>query len=290
MSNIHTILTHPGSAHKDEFLACSILLALYPVPVVRREPTAEDLADENICVVDVGHEHAPARQNFDHHQLPKDHPPTCSISLILKHLGIYEDARTFCEWLEVAEWFDTRGPSSTARWLGVKDTVVSRLYSPIDGTLLRRFALAERLQEGDPIWAVMRMIGEDLLGWIKGMRHQLNFIAAHAEFWELPTDSGPLHVLFMPRTDPMPAEPSQGLARFIESRGMGSSVAGLIYPDRRGGGYGLSRFDDDARLDFTRIASYNDVHFTHARGFIAKTSATDLGQLKKLMLGAWVPQ
>jgi len=36
--------THPGSAHKDELLACSVLLALHPVPIGRREPTPADLA------------------------------------------------------------------------------------------------------------------------------------------------------------------------------------------------------------------------------------------------------
>ena len=39
MTALSSILTHPGSAHKDEFLACSVLLALHPVPLVRREPT-----------------------------------------------------------------------------------------------------------------------------------------------------------------------------------------------------------------------------------------------------------
>ena len=113
------ILTHPGGSHKDEFLACCLLLAENPVSIVRREPTADDLADLTTAVVDVGHEHAPERGNFDHHQFPKDHPPLCALSLVLQHLGIYEDARQFCDWLEPAEWFDTRGPNETAKWLGV---------------------------------------------------------------------------------------------------------------------------------------------------------------------------
>jgi 2,4-dienoyl-CoA reductase-like NADH-dependent reductase (Old Yellow Enzyme family) len=49
-----TILTHPGGAHKDEFLACCLLLAENEVPIVRREPTPEDLADPATAVVDVG--------------------------------------------------------------------------------------------------------------------------------------------------------------------------------------------------------------------------------------------
>ena len=155
------ILTHPGGSHKDEFLACCLLLAENRAPIVRREPTDEDLSDLATAVVDVGHEHAPERGNFDHHQFPKDHPPLCALSLVLQHLGIYEDARQFCDWLEPAEWFDTRGPVETAKWLGVARETLFKLNSPIDTTLLRRFAGATELRPGEPLWEVMRWIGCD---------------------------------------------------------------------------------------------------------------------------------
>jgi len=134
------ILTHPGSAHKDDLLACCLLVARHEIPVWRREPLEEDLADPGIVVVDVGGEHEPLRSNFDHHQFPRDHEPICALSLVLKNMGLYEDARSFCEWLEPAEWFDTRGPFQTAEWLGVERAVMNKLNSPIDITLLRRFA------------------------------------------------------------------------------------------------------------------------------------------------------
>lgn len=286
MSSIHTILTHPGGAHKDEFLACSVLLALHSVPIVRREPAAEDLADAGTLVIDVGHEHTPERGNFDHHQLSKDHPPTCSLSLVLQHLGIYEDARAFCDWLEPAEWFDCRGPKDTAQWLGVSRDALDKLISPIDVTLLRRFAQAKRLEPGEPLWEIMRMIGSDLLDYVKSLRERLNFLAAHTEVWELEAANGPLRVLFLPRTDPLPEEASAGMDRYAE--GLGLEIAGLIYPDRRGPGYGLSRYNDDTRLDFTRISTEPDVHFAHARGFVAKTSAADIQRLKTLVGSAWL--
>ena len=278
-----TILTHPGSAHKDEFLACSVLLALHPVPVVRREPAPSDLADAAIAVVDVGHIHDPALNNFDHHQLPRDHPPTCSLSLVLQHLGLYEDARDFCEWLEPAEWFDCRGPMDTARWLGVERNIVSRLHSPIDGTLVRRFAQSSLLSPGDPLWEIMRLIGEDLLGYVRSLRERLDFIGRHAELWTFPEIAGTPCALFLPRTEPLPDDPSASIERYVESCGLGDRVLSLIAPDRRGAGYGLSRHRDSARLDFTRIAGEPDVHFAHARGFVAKTSATDPQRLRHVL-------
>jgi hypothetical protein len=278
------ILTHPGGAHKDELLACALLVAVHRVPVVRREPTPDDLADPATAVVDVGGEHAPERHNFDHHQLPADHPPVCALSLVLQHLGVYEDAREFCDWLEPAEWFDTRGPNVTAKWLGVDRDTMNKLNSPIDVTVLRRFAKAKRLEPGEPLWEILGYIGQDLLDYLRELRSRLDFISQHAQIWNV----GDHEVLFLPRTDPVPDDPSASIGRYLESIGKGSAVAALIYPDRRGSGYGLSRHNDDPRYDFTRIEKEPDVHFAHARGFVAKTSTSDIPRVKELLALAMV--
>lgn len=273
------ILTHPGGAHKDEFLACCLLAALHRVPLVRREPSEADLADPTIAVVDVGGQHAPERNNFDHHQFPADHPPICALSLVLQHLGVYADARQFCDWLEPAEWFDTRGPNVTSKWLGVDRGTMNKLTSPIDITLLRRFAKAKRLEPGEPLWEILSYIGQDTLEYLRDLRANIDFVAQHAEFWNMDGHE----ILFLPRTDPLRDDPSAGIDRYLESTGKSRSIAALIYPDRRGAGYGLSRHNDDLRYDFTRIQNEPDVHFAHARGFIAKTSAVEIARVKQLL-------
>lgn len=282
--SIQLIVTHPGSSHKDEFLACSVLLALNPAPIERRDPTAADLADVSIAVVDVGLRHDPGLSNFDHHQFPKDSEPTCSLSLVLQHLGIYADARSFCEWLQPAEWFDCRGAETTARWLGVDRDVINKLNSPIDISLLRHFSKATRIEAGNALWEMMRLVGQDLVEYVTSLRDRLTYIDQHAQLWPLAASSGSEEkVLFMPRTDPLPEEPSMGLERYVESRGLSGQVVALIYPDRRSAGYGMSRFRDHPRMDFTRIASHPEVHFAHARGFVAKTATTNLNQLRVLL-------
>lgn len=287
MTPFTTILTHPGSAHKDEFLACCVLLATAPSPIVRREPTDADLANAATAVVDVGQRHEPARNNFDHHQLPDDAAPICALSLVLQALGLYDDAKVFCDWLEPAEWLDCRGPNATAKWLGVERNIVNQLYSPIDGTLLRRFAAATEHKAGEPLWEIMGMVGDDLLTYLRHLRARLSFIGEHAEVWtldDLPDAHGHAPaVLFLPRTEPLPEEPSAGLDRYVLEQGLNDRVVAVIAPDRRGGGYGLSRHRDNPRLDFTRIANEPDVHFAHARGFVAKTSATDRQRLRALL-------
>lgn len=287
MTPFTTILTHPGSAHKDEFLACCVLLAGSPCPILRREPTEADLADPAIAVVDVGHRHEPALNNFDHHQLPADAAPTCALSLVLQHLGLYADARAFCEWLEPAEWFDCRGPNETARRLNIGRQVVDQLLSPIDITLLRRFAAAKQHAPGEPLWEIMRLVGTDLLDFIRHLRARLTFIGRHAQLWtldELAPAGGPAPaVLFLPRTEPLPEDSSAGLDRYVAEQGLDDRVVALVAPDRRNTGYGLSRHRDHPRLDFTRIKTEPDVHFTHQRGFVAKTSATDPQRLRQLL-------
>ncbi len=288
MENIRLIVTHSGGAHKDDFLACSLLLNSWPVTVHRRDPTAKELDDPAVCVVDIGHRHEPERMNFDHHQFSNEHPPTCALSLALQHLELYDDAKLFCDWLEPAEFFDCLGGRETARRLGAPLEVVNQLVSPIDITLLRAFAQKEVLEPSDLIWQLMKMVGDDLVDYVKSLRTRLKFIEEHAEFWTVATDTADYKILHMPRTDPLPAEPSTGLERFIESKNDHENVVGMIYPDRRGKGYGLSRYNDNARLDFTRLESCEDVHFTHKRGFVAKSSATDPQRLKELIQSALI--
>ena len=280
---ISLIITHPGSAHKDDFLACALLLAFFNVRIERRDPTPAELEDPSIAVIDVGGRHEPEKNNFDHHQFPRDHAPTCSLSLILQALNRYDAARKFCPWLEPAEWFDSRGANATARFLGVDRAVINQLNSPIDVTLLRRFASMNRIYPGQAIHEIIKLVGQDLIAYIDGLQKKIAYIEEFSHLWKLDSQAGERLVLFLPRRDPPAPEPSAGMTHFVESAGLADRVIGLVYPDRRGDGYGLSRYNDKPELDFTRVQSETDVHFAHVRGFVAKTSATDPDRLLTLV-------
>jgi hypothetical protein len=280
---ISSIVTHPGGAHKDDFLACAVLLTQAPVTIERRDPTEADLADASIAVLDVGNQHSVELNNFDHHQFDREHTPTCALSLLLQYLGIYEDSREFCSWLEVAEWFDCRGPLDTAKWLGIDRETLGKLNSPLDITILRRFASQTEHKPGEPIWEIMRMIGQDLVDYVTNLRTRLDFVAQHAQVWAFDG----FKALFMPRSDPMPDEASSGMGYHVEALGLEEEILALVYPDSRGEGYGMRRYKDDTRMEFTRLKDVHDVHFTHARGFIAKTSSADQERLKTLLQMAY---
>lgn len=288
MNKFNEIVTHPGSSHKDEFLACCLLLAGNRVTISRRDPTQQDLDNPSVAVVDVGGEHDPGRGNFDHHQFPKDHPPTCSLSLVLMDMELYDEARKYCDWLEVAEWFDTRGPQETAAWLGVERELLSKLNSTVDLTLLRRFAGMSEICPGEPMWEVMNWVGSDLIGYLRSLREKLAEIERISEIWELGEGAESFRILSLPRSENLSEDASAGLARYASGLPEEQQVVGMVYPDRRGSGFALSRFNDHPGFDFTRISEEPDVHFAHARGFVAKTSATDPDRIKALLKKSWL--
>ncbi len=288
MSELKLIVTHPGGAHKDDLLAACVLVALHGCPVERRDPTGDELADAQVAVVDVGAHHDPALHNYDHHQFPREHAPTCSLSLVLAALGLYEDALRFCDWLEPAEWFDSRGPKKTAEWLGVPRAAIGKLNSPVDMTLLRHFAGSPRHAPGETVYEFMRAVGADLLAYLRGVREDIESVRGRSERWQVQAGDEIIETVFLPRSHELPSEPSNGVARFIRATGLETVIGAMVYPDRRADGYGISRYEDDPRLDFSRLDGEPDVHFAHKSGFMCKTSATDPERLRGLIARAVV--
>lgn len=283
MSELQRIVTHPGGAHKDDLLACCVLIAKHGCPVVRRDPTDEELADSTVAIVDVGGSHDAALHNYDHHHFPREHPPTCSLSLVLDGMGLYQDALKFCDWLEPAEWFDSRGPNKTAEWLGISRRAVSQMMSPIDIALLRRFAAKPEHAEGEYLYEFMRFVGADLIRYLRDVRQGIDLVSKLSERWSVAAGVDVIETVFLPRNDESPDEPSGSLARFIRATGIEDVIGATVYPDRRGSGYGIGRYEDDPRLDFSQLDGQPDVHFAHKSGFMCKTTATDPERLRELI-------
>ncbi|MEC8420991.1 MAG: MYG1 family protein [Verrucomicrobiota bacterium] len=281
---IKTIITHPGGAHKDDFLACAVLLSKFPVSILRRDPTDQELADPEIAVVDIGHQHNANLNNYDHHQFARDSDPSCALSLVLDQFGIYEDAKEFCSWLETTEWFDCRGPHETAEWLGVERETMAKLNSPIDVTIFQAFAKRNEHHSGEPIWEVMKMIGTDLVSFVVNLRKRMNQVAKHEEIWELGEEDQSMKIAFVPCTDPPIEDVSGGLAWRVKELGLEEDVVAMVYPDSRGEGYGMRRYNDSPVMDFSKLSDEPEVHFTHNRGFIAKTSCTEISKIKEMLL------
>ena len=154
---MYKIVTHPGSAHKDDFLAVCVLLAtLKDVEVFRREPTAADLDDLDTYVVDVGFECAPERHNFDHHH---NHSLPCAFHLVMQHLGHHESAMTMFGWYPHMSMMDVRGPYRTAEHLGVDSRVLFAAPPPIYGYILSPVGNVDSLRSGDARFLLLKLFG-----------------------------------------------------------------------------------------------------------------------------------
>ena len=73
----------------------------------------------------------------------------------------------------------------------------------------------------------------------------------------------------------------------IKELGLEEDMVAMVYPDSRGEGYGMKRFNDRPEMDFSKIANEERVRFAHARGFIAKIEAVQVGELKQLLFKAY---
>lgn len=271
------IVTHPGQAHRDEFLTCCILLAAESATrIYRRDPRPEEFDDPEVFVVDQGERHEPHLRNFDHHQLPRDAAPTCSISLILPYLGLdVEIARGVWPWLAFAEALDSKGPFATATLFGMTPDSLMATISPVENCVLRHFEQHNAISLGSPITVLMRMIGRELLDQYRDTTTRLELLAEVAEWWKDPRWSFTVGDF---RGIAAADRPTFGLELFL--KGQRDDCPVTITNDDRGPGCCLFRRNDDPRVDFSRLEGMPGVIFAHKGGFVAKTKpAVDIAAL-----------
>lgn len=251
---------HPGSAHKDDFLSASVLLATHDVSLVcRREATPEDLADPFTYVVDVGMEYDATRLNFDHHQNPA---LPCAFHLVMKHLGYHERALLMFEWYGHMSMMDVRGPYRTAEHLGVDTSVLFAASSPIDGYILSRFSAVDELHRSDLIYRLMKDFGADMLAMIGRKMERLERLKTESQI--VPVKH--LKAIVSTISD----DPKLSMDRYLRFLN-DERVAISITPSIRGGGWEMLRIGDNINVDFRAVANNPEIRFVHANGFVAKT-------------------
>jgi hypothetical protein len=257
---MYKIVTHPGSAHKDDFMSVSILLAtLGSAEIFRREATSEDLADPDTYVVDVGMEHTPAKHNFDHHQqstLP------CAFHLVMMHLGYHDAAMIVFGWYAQMSMMDVRGPYKTAEYLGVDTSILFSSSSPIDGYILSRFSKVTSLTDQDSFYGLMKDFGTDLIEMVGLKMARLDRLKKETKI--LPIKH--LKVLVSQIKD----NPKLSMELYLRALN-DEAVVMSITPSTRGAGWEMVRLGDSMIVDFRSVATHPEIRFVHINGFIAKT-------------------
>jgi len=244
------IITHPGSAHFDDFFAISLVLAVnndVNYTIERRHPTDDELADPEIWVIDVGMKLEPDLKNFDHHQ-STDTP--ASFMLVADYLGLTHTL-SITPWWEFKDKFDRFGPFKIADELGIENLLP--FISPIENWILKLFT-----QNPNEISSLMRSFGQNV---IKGAR----ILSSQFEFWENSERCIVKNktVLIGLTND------STGVQRY--SSQMDSLAEISVSYDGRGKGWRLARLNDAKGVDFSKLEGDEKIKFAHKTGFIAKT-------------------
>lgn len=261
------ILTHPGSAHADDLLACAICSSLHGgLPVERRAPTGAELDDPAVAVLDEGLRWEPARWNFDHHQDDARVHGRCTVSLLLESLldCTPESLPDQVPWLPHFETWDALGPGALGRPYGLDMSQTLALQYDITGPLLRDlFAAVSRIEPRDPLGVILQALGKRLLEDIHQRREDFRQLDGRIEAVTAAGLSGLL-------LDPLPGETEipRFLKDWIASRH--PDTAFYITLNRRGG-TSLTRWGDTPPLDFRRLNGHAGVRFIHPSGFMAVT-------------------
>lgn len=261
-----SIIVHPGPSHVDEILAASLAMASqgYTVPVYRREPSDDDLQNQEVLVLDVGQELCDWSNNFDHHQLPRG-TVECAFSLVAKELDIEPQLREFFTWFTTWRMIDSCGPFQWAKEFDVNWDAAKGLLSPINDLVHEWWEEDHGAGMVDPaLCARLLRQGKKIL---EASDKFLEFCRkADAENCLQELDGVSVLV-----TDPwFTAEESLAYAdAYMASKGVNGGI--VVSRDNRGPGLALFRRNDDPRVNFSGLEGNEAVTFAHKGGFIAKT-------------------
>lgn len=310
------IIVHGGNAHLDDVVSCALALvdrawgylernevpvedalskACEGVVMERREPTAEELEDPHVLVLDVGGRYEPGKNDFDHHQLPNGTKES-AMSLFAASIGLPNGnfdgtaeyvpgspeypGDSLASFLEDAyPWFRTRvaldacGPFATAKGKLVRWAVVEQFLGPLEDVVLKVFGDAELEARVDVVMTLAEMILRRHAAWAR----VASTVKYHHPHWA----DGEFTLADFTKADPADAEAcSDMFTRYV------SGVA--VFHDNRGEGLALLRLRDDPRIDFTKVKDDPEVAFCHSGGFIVKTKSKDLDKAWRLVEGAYV--
>lgn len=246
----HLIITHPGSAHFDDFFAISLVLAVnndIHYSIERRHPTEAELADPEIWVIDVGYRHEPDLKNFDHHQSTDT---AASFMLVADHLDLTAALR-IAPWWEFKDKFDRFGPFKIADELGLENLLP--FINPIEDWFLKQF-------EKNPgeILPLMRSFGQSV---IKDART----LSSQFKFWT----TAERHIVKDKTILIGLTNDSTGVQRYSSQLDPPADIS--ISYDGRGEGWRLARLNDAMGVDFSKLEGDERIKFAHKTGFIAKT-------------------
>jgi hypothetical protein len=277
------IITHPGSAHLDDFLSCCLVVNKNGniKKIKRKEPNKAEIKDPAIWKLDVGGMFDPDIKCFDHHQDGMDEE--CTLSLLLKNWGLWSIANEVHKWLKIVVINDTIGPKEITKQLKISFKAMGALNSFVERTILDFFNKQKEIEKESLLFSLMEIIGQNFFALIDEYTTIMGEVKEKLKYKII---NGVQSILFYKNLNH-----SSTLIRIIKDKmkekwpDLRGGIA--VYPNKRvKGTLALKRFDDDERVDFSRISHYEKVVYSHPKGFFVSVRQMTEDQLVQYIKGA----
>jgi len=259
------VVVHGGQAHVDDFLCACILQSIYPgVPIFRKnEVSAEELADPEVWVCDIGGHYEPELHNFDHHQDDRDAPPECAFSRLVKYL--FPDVQfNHLDWFDNLKLTDSKGRFAVAKANGW-EKYPFQLLSPVECALLKIFEEVNLITYGVYFAHMMEKIGKQIVDSAKQVTADIKRLV-NCERVSIEKNGVKVIVIIDEH------QHTPGAQKFRDMMmDVGVEIAVSICHDNRDGGWVLYRFNDHPAVDFSVLSGREEILFVHKGGFVAKT-------------------
>jgi len=272
------IITHPGSAHLDDFLSCCLVVNKSGniKKIKRKEPNKAEIKDPAIWKLDVGERHDPEVKCFDHHQDGMN--DECTLSLLLKNWGLWSIANEVHKWLNIVVINDTLGPMEVTKQLKISFKAMGELDSFVERTLLEVFKKLNEIKKGSLLFSLMEMVGKNFFALIDEYATVMEEVKEKLKY---KTINGVQSIFCYEGLSH-----SSTLVRIIKDKMKEKwpNVRGgiAVYPNKRvEGTLALKRFDNDERVDFSRISNYEKVVYSHPQGFFISVEQMTEDQLEQ---------
>lgn len=275
------IITHPGSAHLDDFLSCCFVISKCQniKKIKRKEPNNGEIKDPSIWKLDVGENYDPEIRCFDHHQ--NEITNDCTISLLLKKWDMWSIASKVHKWLNIVVIRDTIGPEEVKNKLRISYKAMGELDSFVERTMLDKFKKQKEIKSGSLLFTLMKMIGDNFFFLIDEYNKTVKDIEGKIEYKIIEG----VQSIFCHKG----LKHSSTLLRIIRDRmrekwpDMRGGIA--VYPNQRvKNTIAIRKYNNDERVDFSRIANNDKVLYVHPNGFfisLKKMSEDELEQYIK---------
>lgn len=256
-----TVAVHPSPAHPDETLSLPLVLAICEnvERVIHTNSPRTD--DPTIICLDVGGQLS--EMVVDHHQKSEEVENECTFSLLLKRLGLWEQALSLWDWLPRLVMQDAKGPGAAASMLGITHSQYFACFSPIEAGFIDLVSRHEIIEREDPLFRILKEMGTSLLNSLASWGTICQQVA------DMPLQDGFLWGLDVSQEDAVRDSRLYNLALKRRAESDPTILGSVMWGSRPPGSVTLFSFNTE-RMNLHTILSEEDesVLFIHKNGFM----------------------